>query len=573
MKILKGTSVSSGLVKGIVCLYSNEEEGTVPHYTISDEQISNEIARLKESLEKAKNIMQDIIRLSEKLSDKRATEIFNAHMMILNDHGLFEKISNLIKEKKINAEHAVNDVFEEYINLYETKQMHFKELAHDFMDLKERVLTSFSGLSGHFECPIGERQPVVVASQRLTPYMVLNILKQNVLAFITEEGGYTTHAMILARSMGVPVIYDINVKENLKCADRVIVDGFSGKVIVSPDKNTEEYYSEKIERFNKRKMFCDIRKGLPPKTKSNIRVKLKLNISTPGELDIIKEFHHDGIGLLRTEFLFLERDHPPSEQEQFDMYKLILEKVEDKPVIVRLLDIGSDKLPLFLELPNQINPDLEIKGARAVEKFYGVYLTQAKAVLRAARFGDLRVLYPMISDISDIFTFKKLISDAQKVLREEKKEFIKKITDGVMIETPSAAIMADMLLRNVSFANIGSNDLLQYTLAASRGNPIVEKRYHILHPSLIRLFEIIVKAGKIHKKEICLCGEVGSFEEFYPLFLKLGLRSFSVAASKFPYIKCELLHMRISRKLNILKKVYSAESKSDLDRLFKRKIL
>lgn len=569
MKTLKGTAVSPGLTKGIVCVYLNEEESNVPHYNITDVQIPNEITRLKESFEKTKNIIESITKVSERLFDKKVAEIFNVHLMILKDPELFKKISNLIKEKKVNAEHAVNDIFEEYIDLYETKQSHFRELAHDFMDLKNRVLTSFTGLLGHFECPKGERQPVIVVSKRLTPSMVLNIPQQNVLAFVTEEGGYTTHATILARSLNIPVIFGINVKDNLKCTDRAIVDGFSGKVIVFPDETTDRYYSKKIEQFKKRKTSCDIRKDLPPKTRSNVRIKLKININTPGELEMTKDFNHDGIGLLRTEFLFLERTHPPSEEEQFNMYKLILEKAQCKPVMIRLLDIGSDKLPLFFKLPNQTNPDMEIKGARAAEIFYEIYLIQAKAILRASRFGDLRVVYPMVSDGSDILTFKKLMSDAKKVLRKEKKEFNDKIIDGIMIETPSSALIADVLLKNVHFANIGSNDLVQYTLAASRGNPLVEKRYHILHPSLIKLFEIIVKASKRHKKEVCLCGEIGSFEKFYPLFLKLGLRSFSVPVSRFPYIKCELLYMTIPKKSSKLKKIYSAESKLELDRLLK----
>lgn len=568
MKVLKGTAVSSGLVKGVVCLYSDQTEEAVPHYTISDSQISNEITRLQESFRKTQDSMQEMIKAAEKVFDKQAVGIFSVHLMMLKDEELLRKIITLIREKKINAEHAVNDVFETFINLYNKKQLHFKELAQDFLNLKERILSSFSGLSGHFECPVGERHRIIVAAQKLTPYMVLNIPRENVLAFITKEGGYTTHAMILARSLGIPVIFDINIRENFQCMDRVIVDGFSGKVIVSPDKRTEKYYSQKIEKLKIRGEFCAIKSKIVSKTASNLRIKLKLNISTPGELEMIKDFNYDGIGLLRTEFLFLERNHPPSQEEQFNMYKLILQKSANKPVVVRLLDIGSDKLPLFINLPQQINPDLEIKGARAVESFYDLYLTQVKAILRAAKGGDLKILYPMIADESDIIVFKKLISQAKKELSREKRAFSKKITDGIMIEIPSAALRADVLLPMVDFANIGSNDLLQYTLAAFRGNALVEKRYHILHPSLVKLFEIIIKAGKKEKKEICLCGEISSFEEFYPLFLKLGLRSFSVSAAKFPHIKCEILHLNTSKKTDLLQKVYSSKSKFELDRLF-----
>lgn len=569
MKILKGIPVAAGLAKGMVCLYSNDEEGAVPHYNISEAHVPEEITRLKESIAKAVSGMKEAAKLSGNVMDKKAKEIFNVHIMMLSDAGLFAKISGMIREKKINAEHAVNDVFDGYINVYETKQAHFRELAQDFMDLKNQLISSFSGLSGHFECSEGERQAVVVASKRLTPYMLLNIPRENILAIVTKEGGYTTHATIIARSLGVPVIFDIDVGENLKCTDIAIVDGFSGKVIVSPDKKTGEYYSRKIRQYNERKLVCEIKSDVKPRTKNNVRVNLKLNVSTPLELDQIEGLNHDGIGLLRTEFLFLKRDHPPSEDEQTAMYEKTLRKADGKSVSARLLDIGSDKLPLFLTLPHQVNPDLEIKGARAVESFYDIYLDQAKALLRAAKFGGLRVLYPMVSDAGDIATFKKLFSDARSRLVREKKEF-GEIIDGIMIETPSAAILADSLLKDVGFANIGSNDLLQYALAASRGNRLTEKRYHILHPSLLKLFEFVVKAGKMHGKEICLCGEVASFEEFYPVLLELGLRSFSVSVSGFSHIKCALLHLDIPGKPGFLEKFYSAGTKAEMDRLFQR---
>ena len=571
MKFFKGNSVSPGLVKGIACLYSDEAEGSVAHYDISDDQVPNEILRLKEGFQKTRDTMQEMVKIARDISDSKAEEIFNVHLTMINDPGLPEKVSKLISEKKVNAEHAISDVLEEYINTYKTKQGHFQELAHDFADLKNRLIASFAGLTGHFECPVGERQPVIVVAQRLTPYMILGIPKEIVLAFVTKEGGYTTHATIIAQSLGVPVVFGIEIKDNFKCTDKLIVDGFTGKVIVDPDEQTEKLYDEKIEKLNKRNLSCSLKEHITPKTKSNIRVQLKLNISVPGELESIKGFNHDGIGLLRTEFLFLERKAPPTEQEQYDMYKYALLKAEGRPVTVRMLDVGADKLPLFFNLPPQVNPDLEMKGARTVEVFYSVYLSQAKALLRAASSGPLKVLFPMVSDMTDINTFKNLFLDAKKELKKDHTKFSDKLTTGIMIETPAAAIMADMLLKEVHFANIGSNDLLQYTLAASRGHPLVEKRYHILHPALVRLIEMVIKAGKMHHKEICLCGEVGSFEEFYPLFLKMGLRSFSVAALKFPYLKCELMHMRIPKKSNLLKKVHAARTKAEMDKIFRKK--
>ncbi|MFC2165880.1 phosphoenolpyruvate--protein phosphotransferase [Acidobacteriota bacterium] len=570
MKILKGKTISSGIAKGVVNLYLNEHEESVPHYGIDETQIPNEIERLKQAFKKAKSLMNEMIDLSTQSSDEQAAEIVNVHLMILNDPKLFFKIEKLIIKNKINAEHAINDIFNEYIELHKKKHMHFQELVHDFMDVRDRLLSFFSQTSGHFENTVNDCEPVIVATKRLNSHLVLNIPRDHVLAFVTLEGGYTTHAAILARSLDIPVIFGIDVKKELSCGIRAIIDGMTGKVIISPDEATEKYYDKKVKQYRIRRQFCEVRSHLKAKTKTNVRITLKVNISNPGEMELIGGLNHDGIGLLRTEFLFLDREHPPSEEEQYKMYRTILQRAEGKLVVVRLLDVGSDKLPLFLDLPDQTNPDLEIRGSRAVDYFYGIYLTQAKAILRASQSSEMKILYPMVSDMSDVKTFKSLIADAKKKLREEGQPHRKSVKDGIMIETPAAALLSDQLLRQVDFANIGSNDLLQYTLAASRGNPIVEEKYHILHPAMVKLMEMTIRAGKKHNKEICLCGEVASFEEYYPLFLKIGLRCFSVAAMKFPAIKCDLMHVSINRSSSLKKEVYEASSKKTLDKLFKK---
>jgi len=569
MKILKGKSVSPGIAKGIVALYTCEYEETVPHYGIDEAQIPNEIERLSQAFEKAKSLMSDMIDLSKKSSNEQAADIVNVHLTILNDTKLFSRIKQVIIDNKINAEHAIIDTFEEYIEMYKNNQLHFQELTHDFMDVRDRILESIAETSGHFECSIDEREPIIVATQRLNSHMLLNIPRRNILAYVTSEGGYTTHGSILARSLDIPLIFGIDVKKELSCGMRTIIDGMSGKVILSPDEHTEKYYDRKAKQIRSRRQFCDTYNHLKTKTKSNIRITLKVNISHPGEIDLLEGFNHDGIGLLRTEFLFLEREQPPSEEEQYKMYKTIFQKAGGTPVVVRLLDIGADKSPLFFDLPEQTNPDLGIRGARAVEYFYDIYLTQAKAILRAARGFDIKLLYPMVSDMSDIRTFKSLISDARKKLKKSDQPYSRSVKDGIMIETPAAALLAEQLLRKTSFATIGSNDLLQYTIAASRENPLLGEKYHILHPAVVKLLEITIKAGKKHKKEICLCGEVASFEEFYPLFLKLGLRCFSVAAMRFPAIKCDLMHLSIARFASSIKEVYAASTKNELEKLLR----
>jgi len=409
---------------------------------------------------------------------------------------------------------------------------------------------------------------VIVVSRSLSPSMVLNIARSDMLAFVSEEGGFTSHATILAQNFGVPIVFGVDALENIECGDKVIVDASLGKVIVNPDKETEKYYDKKIKEAEKRKRFCIVKEGEPTRTKRGLRLNLKANISLQAEIKLLEGLNYDGVGLLRSEFLFANRHRAPSEEDWFRVYKNIAETAKDKSVNIRLLDISTDKMPTYLHLPPGENFDLGIRGARAIDVFYYAYLDQIKAILRASVYGNLRFLYPMISDISDIESFREIRKKAEAILQEEKKKYGKYIKEGIMIETPAAAVMSGTLMEYVDFANIGSNDLLQYTLAASRGNQIIEKKYHILHPSLVRLMEIIVKETRKYKKEICLCGEIASFEEFYPLFLSIGINSFSVEASKLSDIKCNLLHLEKPDK-SYLEKFYENLEKDDIEKFLR----
>lgn len=538
-----GLSASFGIAVGTVCLYATSEEASVPHYVISEKQVGNEIKRLEEAIQKAKHTLENMVAVSQRIMDKKASEIFSAHLFMLNDPEIFNKIVNLIKANKVNAEHAINDAFQEYLEYYAKKEGHFFELRHDVTDVRDRLQASFHNIPGHFVCPIGEKQPVVVAAKILTPSMVLDIPQKNVLAFVVEEGGYTSHATILARSFGIPVLFGIDIEKILHCGDEIIVDGFLGKIFVWPEKDLKARYLKKKEEAYKKALVCEQKRELPLETKHGHKIKLQVNVSSLEELDNLIGLPIDGVGLLRTEFLFLHSKKPPSEDEQYKIYSDIARRIGNKPITVRLFDIGADKLPGYLSLPPQDNPDLGIRGARALDVFPEIYLAQIKALLRAAADSEIRILYPMISDMSDLLSFRQVLGIAQKELKKDGKKFNSKISDGIMIEVPSAALLSDELMKEVDFANIGSNDLFQYTLAASRSLFLVQKRYDLLHPALVKMMQYSIKAGRKHKKEICLCGEISSFEEHYPVFLQIGLRSFSVPISQFMKIKCEILHI------------------------------
>lgn len=569
MKELKGISANSGLAKGFANVYSEKAEENIPHYMIEEDNTEKEIKRLKEAYGKTKEAIEQMLKASEELFGKTGQEIFAAHETILKDEALFEEIVSIIKKRLINAEHAVNDVFESYQEKFKQKDLHFEEMTHDIADIKNHLLSSFKGVSGQFECPEEKRQPVIVVSKRLTPSMVLNIAENDVLAFVTEEGGITSHATILAQNYGVPIIFGVDAMENIECGDKVIVDASMGKVFVCPDIKTEKYYDEKIKKAEKRKQICVVQEEAPTQTKKGVRLTLKANISLQAEIKLLEGLHYDGVGLLRSEFMFSNRNEAPSEEEWFRVYKNIAGAAKGKNVDIRLLDITGDKMPAYLQLPLGENDDLGIRGARAINVFYDMYLNQTKAILRASVYGGLRLLYPMISDISDVESFREVVDKAKSLLDEEGKKYNKNIEEGIMIETPAAAVTAGALLKYVDFANIGSNDLLEYTLAASRNSQIIEKRYHILHPSVVRLMEIAVEETRKNNKEICLCGEIASFEEFYPVFLSIGIRSFSVEASKLSDIKCNLLHLERPDK-SYLDKFYRNLKKDDIEKFFRK---
>ncbi|MFW6133939.1 MAG: phosphoenolpyruvate--protein phosphotransferase [Elusimicrobiota bacterium] len=550
MQELRGISVSPGIAIGNVCLYSREAYETVPHYNISGNRIAREIKRLNEAFKTAEESLNEMKKVSRKMFGKQGEEIIAAHLAILNDANLKKRITQEIKKNKINAEHAAFDVFEEYVERFSEKTFHFEELSHDVKDVRDRLIESFGLTGGEFACPLGEKEPVIVASERLSTSMILNLSRENVLSFVAKEGGYTSHATILARTLNVPVLFGIDVKKDLRCKDKAVVDGNLGRMMVYPDAKTLDRYRKKIKLMSERAKVCGKDFEKPPKTGEGKRIKLKVNISTVQEMDIFNEIlldkgdsqsvNYDGIGLLRTEFLFgMHKDSIPDEEEQFRIYNSIIKTNKNKPTVIRVLDISRDKSPPYIKVPPGVDPDLNIRGARAVMLYKDMYLTQMRAILRSAVNGEINLLFPMVSDKDDILTFKNLVKQAEESLKEDGLKYdIPSM--GIMFETPSSVVLAKELLREIDFANIGTNDLMQYSLASSRESFISQNRYFIMHPSIIKMLEIIADASKETGKETCLCGEIASFEEYFPIFLDLGLKSFSVPVSKYNDIKCHL---------------------------------
>lgn len=567
MKTLTGRTVVSGIAMGNICTLFSEEEKDVPHYKISKNNIDNEVKRFEKALEATKQKLKQYIAESGNNFDKKATKIFESHLEILKDEELYRLIKNIIKNRKINVEHAIFDVFEDFIKNYQNKNLHFEEISHDFKDVRNNLLDQLNGRFENISCPIPDRDPVIIAAKRLSPYMLSDLSQDNILAFITEDGGFTTHASVLAGSLGIPFMFNVPVTTNCNCNDYAIVDAIDEKFILDPDQKTIEDYKKKQAEYKRNISKYEELSTQPAETNDGQKINLEVNINLPNEIDLLENHNFDGIGLLRTEFLFMDKSEPPSLDDQFKVYKHAAQAVNNKPVTIRLLDIGADKTPHYLDLPEQKNPDMGIKGARAVDHFKDVFETQVEALVKASQYGNIRILFPMVSDVYDIQTFKNLVERVEKETGQERSG---SIPMGAMIETPSAAMLIDEILEIVDFINIGSNDLLQFTLAASRENPDVYKRYHSIHPALLKLIQRIVKAAKKHGKNASLCGEIANYAEGYPLFLDMGIRSFSVPVSKHTIIKHKISEIETGKITGTLDRFLKARSKGEIDELLDR---
>ena len=572
MIVITGRAASPGIAWGSIYIYDPMDTAMDPliNRTIPLKNIPGEIKQLEKSFAQASKNLDKMISAYKNSPDKNATDVLNFHRQVINDPKIFEDSLHRIKHQKLRAHHAVSEAFNEYINIYKQKGVYFKHLISDFIDIRNRLLYSVNKISDGLQMSAIENQPMIIATRMLTPSMVLEIPREKTLGFITKEGGLTTHATILARAYGIPIIFGVNIDDTLKNGEEAIVDAYREKIYLNPGSSTKRYYASKIGSIAKRKYYSDDSKALPAATACGTRVTVRLNINSPDELDTVSSLPHDGIGLLRSEFMFLERNTPPTEDEQYSMYSRILVNSGDRPVTIRLLDFDVDKLPSYFELPGNTEIKLKFRGSRLVDLLHDAYMTQVRAILRAGVHGNVRILYPMVSDLSDLAVFRKLVSEARKSLRRDRIKYRTKIPDGIMIETPSAVAMCRELLENADFANIGTNDLLQYVLAVSRDMAVIEERYHILHPSLAKFIEMIMQASKETGREVCICGVVASYESFYPLFLAMGLKCFSVPVFCFDEIRLALGRIKEERNGSLLKKFYSLKNKKQMDSFFRK---
>lgn len=565
---IKGIAASPGIVFGEVYLFAKETP-RIEEKNISIEEIENEIARLEHSLKRSEVELEKIHSLAEQKIGTQNAKIFVAQILILNDSILFKTISETIRRTRKNAEFVVNNEITKYQHLMlSSPDEYMRERAHDVEDVKNRLIRNIQQdkLISRF------KNNTIVISETLTPADTVLFSRNNILAIVTETGGVTSHAALIARSLKIPAI--INAKgvfSILKNENQIIVDGYRGIIILNPTEETKIFYKNKQKEFLEFEKKLEVLKDLPAQTLDGYEVELSSNIEFADEIDYILSQGSHGVGLYRSEGILIGSETIPSEEEQFKAYKEVADKTYPFSTILRTFDIGGDKV--VEEHFNEENPFLGFRGIRVSLSSEQFFVTQLRAVLRASTRKNLSILLPMISSIEELRKAKEIIEKVKNQLKSENVLFDEKIKIGIMIEIPSAALLAKDFAKEVDFLSIGSNDLTQYLLAVDRGNEYVGELYQDLHPAILKTIQFIISEAHKVEKKVGICGELGANPLATLALLGFGLDEFSVNPTMLPEIKKIIRSTTISQAKEIANKVLEFSNIIDIKKFLTDELL
>ena len=524
----KGIAASKGYAIGTVFLQEHEE------IVITDQKVTD-VAAEKEALQKSLDASRAQL---EKIKEKAAAEmgeekaaVFEAHITLLDDPEFTGAMAMEIESNSINAMKAVDNVTNMFVSIFESMEdAYMRERAADIKDVSKRIIANLAGKSAD-AFAITEANTVVVAHD-LTPSDTAQLDRSKVVGFITNIGGRTSHAAIMARTLEIPAVLGLgDITSAVKTGDKIIVDGITGDVIINPSEDVIAEYEAKKEKFKEEQEELKKLIDVKTTTKSGKRVEVCGNIGQPEDVLGVIANGGDGVGLFRTEFLYMDRDNAPTEEEQYESYKFVLEKMEGKQVVIRTLDIGGDKTLPYLPLPEEMNPFLGYRAIRLCLDRKEIFKVQLRALLRASIYGNLCVMFPMISGLEEFLQAKEVVDECKAELKAEGKEYSEAIQWGIMVEIPAAAVYADELAKHVDFFSIGTNDLIQYTLAADRMSEKVSYLYNPMHPAVLRLIKMTIDGAHKHGKWVGMCGEMAGDEAAIPTLVEYGLDEFSMSAT------------------------------------------
>ena len=522
MTTYQGKSILKGIAIGEIYFYQKEEK-EIKRY--KPENLEAEQKRYEKARDEAIGQLGELYKKACQEVGEVNAAVFEVHAMMLEDDDFNDAVLNMIATQGINAEYAVAMTGDNFSKMFsEMEDEYFKARAADIIDISNRVVAVLGG-SGSGNCELNK--PVILIAEDLAPSETVQLDKNMLLAFVTEQGSSNSHTAILARSMNIPALIGVPIRKEWN-GRMAVVDGYTGTLYLDPDEETlKELKKRKQAEDEERQLLLEL-KGKEDVTLDGKHIKLYANIGNISDVAAVMKNDAEGIGLFRSEFLYLEKDHFPTEEEQFQAYKTVAEMMAGKKVIIRTLDIGADKQAEYFHLEHEENPAMGYRAIRICLTQPEIFKTQLRALFRASAFGNIAIMYPMIISIEEIHKIKEIVEEVKSELREQGVQF-SEVEQGIMIETPAAAVMSDVLAEEVDFFSIGTNDLTQYTLAIDRQNAKLDSFYDAHHPAILRMIQTVIDNGHSKGCWVGICGELGADTELTETFLKMGIDELSVS--------------------------------------------
>ena len=569
--LMKGIAVSKGVAVGKAYLL-DRSKFCILKQILEEHEVEKEIERFRDAIEKTKVQMSDIKKRAEKIADKYAV-ILDTYTLLLDDDILVNETIENIRTHQTNAEWTLNQTLQNFLNLFDNINDDYLKGKKDDLDLLVQAI--LRNLIGHSQEALSDiQEPVIIVTHSLSPSDTLSMPRNFIKGLATETGGKTSHVGIFAAALGIPAVTGIkNLTSQINSGDNVVVDGIDGEVITHPNDEKNEYYLKKQENYRRyeERLLANIHQSAD--TLDGHHIHLLANIESSQEVKTLRNYGSEGVGLYRTEFLYMSSSNIPGEKELYENFKAVAQEMDDNPVVIRTLDIGMDKQLAGIQTNDEDNPALGLRGIRLSLANPELFSSQLKGILRASFYGNVKVLYPMVSSVTEIIQANKLLQEAKILLKEDQIPFNDNIEIGAMIETPAAAICIDHILEHIDFVSIGTNDLVQYTLAVDRVNENVAHLYQPFHPSVIRsLKQIFVAANKAGKK-VSICGELGGDPMATMLLLGLGkLDDLSMEPHSIPKVKKIIRLIRLDEARQMADHVLSLNSVEEISRFITKEM-
>lgn len=571
MERLQGIAVSPGVAIG-EALVLDHEGFRIPRRFLPRDAVEDELERLDRAMKAAvAEVERNRERVAEQLGDDYAA-IFSAHVQMLQDRQLRSDVEEMIRTRHYSPEYSVSRALRKYAKVFQSLDGEYMaERANDIFDIEKRILRNLLGMRREELAQV--ISPVLVLARNLTPSETANLNPQFVMGMVTEVGGPGSHTAIVAEGLGIPAVVGVGpFLTDVSGGDTVIIDGDQGQIILHPDEETLARYRHEVEEQRTLATKLELLRELPAVTTDGVKIQLLGNIEFPHEVEQCQDRGADGIGLYRTEFLYLGRDDDPSEDAHYEAYRSVVEAMHDKPVVMRTLDLGADKMRMLPDPDDERNPFLGLRSIRLALRNRDLFRTQLRAILRASAHGDVRMMFPLICTMTELRQARMVLADAMEDLEEQGIPFDRDMKVGIMVEVPSVVMMMDRYVEEVDFFSIGTNDLIQYCLAVDRSNKDVANLYTAADPAVIRLIEMSVRTANDANRPIGMCGQMCGNPMYTMLLLGIGLRSLSVTPSAVPEVKRVIRSVSIEHCEKVAERVRHLEGPRDVKAYLKEEL-